>query len=248
MSRPAREADTSATDPVADPVIHLERIEKSYGAEPVLREVSLTVAAGALCALVGRSGSGKSTLLQIAGGLDRGYRGRARVLGVDLHTLDDAALSRFRNGRVGFVFQAFHLLDHLTCLENVFLPFYFEARTSSPSTSPGRRAFEALDRVGIAEHADKRPGALSGGQKQRVAIARALYHRPSLLLADEPTGNLDSDTGERIIELFRDLNRDGLTLLVVTHEERVSRAATRIIRLTDGQVDHSGADREPPRP
>ena len=123
-----------------------------------------------------------------------------------------------------------------------------ECPTQSPPTSPIARAHEALARMGIAEQGKKRPGELSGGQKQRVAIARALFHRPAVLLADEPTGNLDSETGQRIIELFADLNRDGLTLVVVTHEERVSRAATRIIRLTDGQVDHSGADREPPRP
>jgi len=215
-------------------VVSLESIEKSYGREPVLRGISLEVAAGEMVSLIGRSGSGKSTLLHVIGGLDRRYRGRARVLGEDLATLSDAQLSLFRNQRVGFVFQQFHLLAHLRCVENVMLPWYFERGVGADLAQ--RRAREALDRVGIADQGDKLPGELSGGQKQRVAIARALYHRPSLLLADEPTGNLDSETGQHIIELFADLNRDGLTEIIVTHEDRVSRAARRVVRLADGRV------------
>jgi len=215
------------------PVVALDGIEKSYGAERVLRGVSLTVGKGELLALAGRSGSGKSTLLHVIGGLDRRYRGSARVLDTDLAALDDRALARFRNARVGFVFQSFHLLEHLSCVENVALPSYF---SDEPFAGAAARARAALDRVGMAAFAARLPGQLSGGQKQRVAIARALFHRPELLLADEPTGNLDSETGREIISLFQTLNADGLTLVVVTHEERVSRAARRVLRLEDGRI------------
>jgi putative ABC transport system ATP-binding protein len=214
-------------------VIRLESVGKSYGAQPVLREVSLAVEPGELLSLVGRSGSGKSTLLHIMGGLDRRYSGKASVLGHDLHALDDRRLARFRNREVGFVFQAFNLLDHLTARENVKLPVYF---TEGDTPDADARAVAALGRVGIGDKAESRPSALSGGQKQRVAIARALYHSPKLLLCDEPTGNLDSDTGAQIIELFRALNKDGLTLVIVTHEERVSSVASRVLRLEDGAL------------
>jgi putative ABC transport system ATP-binding protein len=214
-------------------VIRLDSVGKSYGAQPVLRDVSLSVADGELLSLVGRSGSGKSTLLHIMGGLDRRYSGKASVLGHDLHALDDKRLARFRNREVGFVFQAFNLLDHLTARENVKLPSYF---TETDSADADRRAVDALARVGIGDKAESRPSALSGGQKQRVAIARALYHTPKLLLCDEPTGNLDSDTGAQIIELFRALNKEGLTLVIVTHEERVSSVASRVLRLEDGRL------------
>jgi putative ABC transport system ATP-binding protein len=215
-------------------VIRLDSVGKSYGAQPVLRDVSLSVASGELLSLVGRSGSGKSTLLHIMGGLDRRYSGKANVLGHDLHALDDGKLARFRNREVGFVFQAFNLLDHLTARENVKLPAYF---TDGDNAGADERAVAALARVGIGEKAEARPSALSGGQKQRVAIARALYPAPKLLLCDEPTGNLDSDTGAQIIELFRALNKDGLTLVIVTHEERVSSVASRVLRLVDGRLE-----------
>jgi putative ABC transport system ATP-binding protein len=211
----------------------LADIRKRYGTQEVLRGVSLSVAEGELVALIGRSGSGKSTLLHVMGGLDRRFEGRAEVLGSDLAALDDKRLARFRSTEVGFVFQAFNLLDHLTVVENVTLPAYF---ADGPSPEATRRALDSLGRVGVAELAGKRPGELSGGQKQRVAIARALYASPKLLLADEPTGNLDSETGREIIELFRTLNREGLTMLIVTHEERVSQAAGRVLRLDDGKL------------
>ncbi len=217
----------------APAVVELQDVAKDYGGEPVLRGVSLTIGAGELTALVGRSGSGKSTLLHIMGGLDRAWRGTARVLGTDVGALDDRGLARFRNRRVGFVFQAFHLLEHLTCAENVALPSYFDGEARSDGAA---RAREALDRVGMADFAARLPGQLSGGQKQRVAIARSIFHRPELLLADEPTGNLDSETGARTIDLFRTLNAEGLTMLVVTHEERVSQAARRVLRLEDGRI------------
>ena len=220
-----------------DKVVSLNGVTKYYGAAPVLHDVSLTMQPGELTAIVGRSGSGKTTLLHIIGGLDRQFSGAARVFGIDLAALSDSKLARFRNERVGFVFQSFNLLEHLSCVENVMLPAYFAHDPEGESHSRVMaRAREALERVGIADKATALPAHLSGGQKQRVAIARALFRKPALLLADEPTGNLDSHTGRQIIELFQDLNREGLTLLIVTHEERISQAARRVIRLEDGRV------------
>jgi putative ABC transport system ATP-binding protein len=196
--------------------------------------VSLEVAAGEFVAIVGASGSGKSTLLHVIGGLDRDFSGRATVAGRDLSVLGDRDLSRLRNEALGFVFQSFNLLDHLTCLENVLLPSFFAAGGGRDAP---RRARLALERVGLSDKAEVRPPALSGGQKQRVAIARALVGRPVLLLADEPTGNLDAGTGGEIIALFSALNREeGLTLVIVTHEERVFRAAGRVLRLDEGRL------------
>jgi putative ABC transport system ATP-binding protein len=214
-------------------IARLENVEKRYGDERVLRDVSLSVEDGEIVSLVGRSGSGKSTLLHILGGLDRRYRGRVEVLGRDLATLDDDALSRFRCHEVGFVFQQFNLLDHLSVVENVALPAFFGAGPSARATA---RALEVLERVGLRDRAAARPTELSGGQKQRVAIARALFHAPKLLLADEPTGNLDSETAADVIGLFQRLNSDGIALVIVTHEERVSSAARRVVRLDDGAL------------
>jgi len=223
----------------AQAAIRLERIEKSYGKQPVLRGVTLSVDRGELCAVVGTSGSGKSTLLNVMGGLDSSYTGVAEVLGQRLSALSDADLSHFRNRHVGFVFQHFHLLDHLSVLENVALPAFFGRPGKgaiAEGTDPHQRALELLARVGLRGRERERPPSLSGGQKQRVAIARALYRGPELLLCDEPTGNLDSDTGRQIIELFTELCGEGLTLVIVTHEERVSAAARRVVRLEDGRV------------
>jgi putative ABC transport system ATP-binding protein len=209
-------------------------LHKRYGDNEVLAGVSLAIEAGEWVAMVGRSGSGKSTLLHVLGGLDRDYVGEVEVLGQELGRLGDAELSRFRNREVGFVFQQFHLLEHLTVRENILLPAWFDR---GPTVKAEKQASEALARVGLADKADIRPGALSGGQKQRVVIARALLHQPPLLLADEPTGNLDSETGGQLIELFGELNRGGLTLFVVTHEERVSQAARRVLRMNDGRIE-----------
>jgi putative ABC transport system ATP-binding protein len=214
-------------------VARVSHLEKRYGPTPVLRDVALTIDEGELVSLVGRSGSGKSTLLHILGGLDRRYTGAVEVLGHDLAALDDRGLARFRNSEVGFIFQSFNLLDHLTARENVALPSYFGAGATPAARA---RADEALERVGVRDKADALPGELSGGQKQRVAIARALFAKPRLLLADEPTGNLDTETGGQIIELFRALNADGITLVIVTHEERVSAAARRVLRVDDGRI------------
>ncbi len=211
----------------------VDSLKKRYGGQDVLRGVSLRVEEGEILALVGRSGSGKSTLLHILGGLDRRFDGEVEVLGRKLKTLDDRALSHFRNREVGFIFQSFNLLDHLSVEQNVVLPAFFGERVDHNLRD---EAAAALDRVGIRETIDARPGELSGGQRQRVAIARALFSQPKLLLADEPTGNLDSESGDRIIDLFRKLNGEGLTLVIVTHEDRVSRAATRVERIEDGQI------------
>jgi putative ABC transport system ATP-binding protein len=227
----------AATDSVL-PIIHLTDVRKGYGQgrarQDVLRGVSLDIAAGEMVAMVGQSGSGKSTLLNIIGGLDRADSGHVRVDGHDTTRLDERAMARLRNERIGFIFQAFHLLDHLTCVENVALPSLFGLGGLSDAHA---RAHAALARVGLETYALRRPTELSGGQKQRVAIARALYNRPRILLCDEPTGNLDDQTGREVIGFFQELNReDGVTLLIVTHEERVSRAAQRVIRILDGQI------------
>jgi putative ABC transport system ATP-binding protein len=226
----------------AEPIISLSNVHKSYGqgqaATPVLRGVSFEIGRGEFVALVGESGSGKSTLLNIIGGLATADSGTVRVLGHDYGTVSDRTLSQLRNRSIGFVFQSFNLLDHMNCLENVTLPAVF-ARAQGGEPHAGERARErglaALQRVGMAGLATRRPAELSGGQKQRVAIARALFHQPTLLLCDEPTGNLDSQTGQEVIEFFRELNqRDGVTLLIVTHEQRVSRTAQRVTRIVDG--------------
>ncbi len=222
---------------MADPIIKLADLKKSYGQgaarTEVLRGVSLDVEQGELVALVGQSGSGKSTLLNIVGGLDKPDSGSVEVLGRVYSRTSEPDLARLRNRRIGFVFQAFNLLDHLSCLDNVTLPAQF-AVSKDDVRARGRAA---LDRVGLADFGDRKPGELSGGQKQRVAIARALFNQPTLLLCDEPTGNLDSATGHEVIEFFRELNaKDGVTLLIVTHERRVSSVARRVIAMRDGAI------------
>ena len=218
---------------MAEPIIKLRGVTKSYREVKVLHDIDLDVERGELLAVVVTSGSGKSTLLNVIGGLDTGFQGSALVAGEDVGRMGDAALSAFRNQKVGFIFQQFNLLDHLSCAENVAVPATFAAMGDAESRE---RAVTALDRVGMADRADDLPGNLSGGQKQRIAIARALFNRPELLLCDEPTGNLDQETGRQIIELFRRLNEDdGRTLIIVTHEARVSDVAHRVKRLEDGQ-------------
>jgi len=212
-------------------------VTKSYGVgnakTQVLRGVSFDVEPGELIALVGQSGSGKSTLLNIIGGLDQPDAGEVEVLGIDTIKAGDRKRSELRNESIGFVFQAFNLLEHLTILDNVALPAAF----SKQGGDPVERARESLRRVGLADFALRKPGELSGGQKQRVAIARALYGQPKLLLCDEPTGNLDSETGREVIDFFREINaKDGVTLIIVTHERRVSSVAKRVIAMRDGML------------
>lgn len=216
-------------------VINVENVHKSYGAQEVLRGVSFHVGEGERVALMGPSGCGKSTLLHVVGGLDRDYQGHISVYGRALETSSDKEISRLRNEKIGFVFQFFHLVDHLSCVENIVLGNAFSTHPLS-SKQAERRAEELLGRVGLPEALHKKPTELSGGQKQRVAIARALLLSPRLLLCDEPTGNLDKDTARSIIDLFLELNKEGLTLLWVTHDNGLQKVATRVIHLQDGVI------------
>ncbi|MHC4387410.1 MAG: ABC transporter ATP-binding protein [Planctomycetota bacterium] len=205
----------------------------------VLKGVDLAVRTGQFVAIVGASGSGKSTLLHILGALDKQDKGIVRFEGQDLSRFSSARLSRFRNKMVGFVFQFYHLLDELNVLENVFLPAmagrsvigWLASRRTAKS-----RARELLVRLGLGERATHKPHQLSGGERQRVAIARALMNEPRLLLADEPTGNLDSATGNSILGVFEELHKAGQTIVMVTHDERIARKAGRIITLADGKL------------
>ncbi len=199
-----------------------------------LRGVNLEVPRGQFVALVGPSGSGKSTFLNLVGGLDRPTDGELWVDGVELSVSKEKALTEHRRRRVGFVFQSFHLLPRLTAIENVALPLMF---VGVPERERLRRARDLLVQVGLGERLDHRPTQLSGGEQQRVAIARALVGRPAIILADEPTGNIDSATGAEIMALLRGLNRDqGVTLLLVTHNPEAAAFADRIVQLRDGRV------------
>ena len=223
----------------SSPVVRLRDVTKAYGTgaakAQVLRGVSFDIDKGELIALVGQSGSGKSTLLNIIGGLDRPDAGEVEVMGIDTQKASDRTLAELRNRKMGFVFQAFNLLDHLNVLSNVTLPSSFSHDTKHAEVDD--RGREALRKVGLSDFAHRKPGELSGGQKQRVAIARALFGSPELLLCDEPTGNLDSDTGREVIDFFRELNaKDGVTLLIVTHERRISSVAKRVIAMRDGML------------
>ena len=222
-----------------DPLLSARGLSKSYAMGKrtleVLRGVDLDVARGEFLALRGASGAGKSTLLHLIGGLDSPNAGEIRFDGQNLAHFSESKLTHFRNRRVGFVFQAYHLLPELTALENVCLPARM-ARISSGTA--GKRGRELLTRVGLAERTDHKPFELSGGEQQRVAIARALINEPELLLADEPTGNLDSHTGGEIIELLKSLRAEKqMTLAIATHDERVAAHAERTIQLVDGQIE-----------
>ena len=201
---------------------------------PALRGVSFEVDRGEHVAIVGSSGSGKSTLLNLLGALDRPTSGHVRYHGRDVREMSDAELAQLRNASIGFVFQSFQLLPRLTALDNVILPLVYR-----PGSPRGRRelALDALAQVGLADRVDHRPGELSGGQQQRVAIARALVTEPSLVLADEPTGNLDTRTGEEVMALLESLHADqGTALVVITHEREIAARATRRIELRDGVI------------
>jgi putative ABC transport system ATP-binding protein len=196
--------------------------------------VSLRIADGEKLAIMGPSGSGKSTLLSLLGGLDRPTRGEYLLEGESVTALDDDALSAIRNRTIGFVFQSFHLLPHLSVVENVETPLVYSA---VPPVEWRARALRALERVGLVSRADHRPSELSGGEAQRAAIARALVTQPRLILADEPTGNLDSTTGEQIARLLDDLHGEGRTIVLVTHNEALARRAQRMIQLRDGRIE-----------
>ena len=218
-------------------VISIRGLTKTFetpaGTFPALRGVDLEVGAGESVAIVGRSGSGKSTLLHMIGGIDRPTSGAVTVAGAALAGMHHDRLATWRGRTVGFVFQFFQLLPTLTAAENVMLPMDFAGTTPAQGRRP--RALELLARVGVADQADKLPSTLSGGQQQRVAIARALANQPPVLLADEPTGNLDSETGAGVFELLDDLARSGTTVIVVTHE-RGANGARRTVTLDDGRI------------
>ncbi len=222
-------------------LIELRDIYKTYHLGeidvPVLRGISLTVSQGEFVALMGTSGSGKTTLMNILGCLDRPSSGEFWLDGQDVVALSADAWAQLRNQKIGFVFQTFNLLSRTTALENVIMPLSYTA--AHLSAQEGRqRAADLLQRVGLGERLDHEPSQLSGGQQQRVAIARALINNPSILFADEPTGNLDSKTSEEVLELFRKLNEEeGVTIILVTHDANVARSAKRIIRITDGMVE-----------
>ncbi|MGH2713481.1 MAG: ABC transporter ATP-binding protein [Thermoleophilaceae bacterium] len=220
----------------AQPVVELRAVARTYGSDPpveALRGVDLAIHAGDFVAIVGPSGSGKSTLLNILGCLDRPSSGTYLIDGVDTSTLSDGERTAVRARSIGFVFQQFHLLGHRTALENVMLA---ELYAGGERTGRRERALAALERVGMAHRRDFMPTKLSGGEQQRVAIARALLGPPNLLLCDEPTGNLDSGTTESLLRLFDALARQGLTLVVVTHDDGVAATARRIVRLVDGRI------------
>ena len=225
-------------------MIEIRDLEKIYqmGEETVaaLAGVSLTIARGEHVAVIGPSGSGKSSLMNILGGLDRPTRGSFRFDGEDVGHFDDDALADFRSRRIGFVFQSFQLLPRLSALQNVELPMVYAGIQPAERRE---RAAAMLDRVGLASRTGHRPTQLSGGQQQRVAIARALANSPDLLLADEPTGALDTQTGKEVLDLFKTLNAEGLTLVIVTHDPEVAAEARRRITFRDGLVvsdDHGG--------
>ncbi len=225
------------------PIILMERVTRVYRSGTVetlaLREVSLGLAAGEMAAIIGPSGSGKSTLMNLMGCLDVPTSGRYEFDGREVGRLTSEEMAELRNRSIGFVFQSFHLLPHATARENVEMPLLFGGMSG-----PARRdrAMEMLERVGLGSRAAHLPTQLSGGEMQRVAVARALANRPRVILADEPTGNLDSRSGRGIIELFRELWREGVTVVLITHDLGLARVCPRILKIQDGRIVHDGAD------
>ena len=213
-----------------DFLVHAENLTKQYNGVRALDDFSFRVEPGEWISIMGPSGSGKTTLINILGGLDQQTSGRALVDGVEIGGLSESDLTRYRAEKIGFVFQQFHLVPYLTALENVMLAQYFHSMTDEAE------ALEALTRVGLAERAEHLPAQLSGGEQQRVAIARALINDPKLILADEPTGNLDEANEEIVVNLLRELHRDGHTILLVTHDPAIGYLADRRIELVHGRL------------
>ncbi|CAJ1004087.1 MULTISPECIES: ABC transporter ATP-binding protein [Bacillales] len=218
-------------------MLHVEGLTKSYktgeSVLPILKGVSLTVEKGEFVAIMGPSGSGKSTFMNMLGCLDRPDSGTYTLDGIEVSKLSDKQLAQVRNQKIGFVFQSFNLLPRSTALHNVELPMMYAGVGRSERR---KRALEALERVGLAERVHHKPTQLSGGQRQRVAIARALVNRPSILLADEPTGNLDSRSGTEIMAMFQELHSQGVTIILVTHEPDIAQHAERIVTFKDGVI------------
>ncbi|MBW4642449.1 MAG: ABC transporter ATP-binding protein [Goleter apudmare HA4340-LM2] len=233
--------DSLVPNPVPESaIIRLENIFKIYGSGETevkaLNDVNLTIHEGEYCAIMGPSGSGKSTAMNIIGCLDRPTSGHYYLDNLDVAQIDDKSLAHIRNKKLGFVFQQFHLLPQLTALENVILPMVYADVNSRERRD---RATEALIKVGLEKRINNKPTQLSGGQQQRVAIARAIVNRPVVLLADEPTGALDSRTTQEVLDIFSELNTSGITVVMVTHEPEVARQTQRIVWFRDGQVVHS---------
>jgi putative ABC transport system ATP-binding protein len=243
MESPAIPHDASPSDHA---IIHIEEVWKTYRMGPqlvhALRGLSLEVGRGEYVAIMGPSGSGKSTLMNVIGCLDSPTQGRYALNGRDVSRLSDNQLAEVRNHQIGFVFQTFNLLPRQNCLQNVELPLIY---AGLPGRERRRRAAEALESVGLGDRMDHKPNELSGGQRQRVAVARALVNRPAILLADEPTGNLDTATSAEIMRLFEQLYRQGHTLIVVTHEDDIAHHARRIVHLRDGLVEYDEAVAQP---
>ena len=219
-------------------ILKIEDLFKSYSLGrldvPVLHDINLAVERGEFAAIMGPSGSGKSTLMNLIGCLDRPTSGKITIGGEDISMLSETDLARIRGERVGFVFQTFNLISRLTALKNVELPMVYQDISRGERL---KRAAELLEMLGLTDRADHKPPELSGGQRQRVAIARALANEPDILLADEPTGNLDSKTGLEIMQIFNDLHSEGRTIIMVTHDRALAENCDRIIRLKDGGIE-----------
>jgi putative ABC transport system ATP-binding protein len=222
-------------------MIELTNVNKQYpehtGGTYALRDCSLRIESGDFIAIVGTSGSGKTTLLNLLGCLDDEYTGQVKINGLDLKTLSDQDRAAFRNQEIGFIFQEFHLLDHLTVIENILLPTYFNQNQHTVTQAHVSHLVETL---GIDAKLHQRTAHLSGGQRQRVAIARALVQSPRLLLCDEPTGSLDEVTGHQLLDMLSELNAHGYTIVMITHDENVARVAKRQISITDGVITERG--------
>jgi putative ABC transport system ATP-binding protein len=223
-------------------VVEIENLRKEFGSVRALDGISLRVDDGEWIAIMGPSGSGKTTLINILGGLDSPTSGRAMVDGTDVARLDETGLTRFRAEKVGFVFQQFHLVPYLTALENVMLAQYFH------STTDEKEARQSLERVGLSDRSEHLPSQLSGGEQQRVAVARALINHPKLILADEPTGNLDEVNEQIVLNLLRELHQEGHTILMVTHAPSIGRLADRRIDLAHGRLAPISATSLKPEP